>query len=117
MHAAYRNVPPENRTHSAVEDADESAGTAPIRAYVSRAENGDADEKASKALWDFCQVHFAVMKLVASPNATGALCRTIATAIVSPKELLLDLLAAPTAKPSAQKQKGWVCLAVLVVVW
>ena len=49
MHAAYRNVPPENRTHSAVEDADESAGTAPIRAYVSRAENGDADEKASKA--------------------------------------------------------------------
>ncbi len=49
MHAAYKNVPPENRTHSAVEDADDSAGTAPIRPYVSRAENGDADEKANKA--------------------------------------------------------------------
>ena len=56
------------------------------------------------------------MKLVASPNATGALCKIIATAMVSPKELLLDLLAAPTAKPSAQKQEGWVCLVLLVVV-
>lgn len=104
MQAAYRNVPPENSTQSAVEDADESAGMAPIRAYVSKAETGDADENASNALWDFCHVHLAVMKLVASPKATGALCSTIATAMVSPKELLLDLLAAPTAKPSAMHQ-------------
>ena len=102
IHAAYKNVPPEKSTHSAVDEADDSAGIAPMRAYVNNAEKGDANENASSAFCDFCQDHLAVMKLVASPNATGALCKTMATAMVSPSELLSDLLAAPTAKPSAE---------------
>ena len=105
MHAAYRNVPPENKTHNAVEEADERAGMAPIRPYVTSAAKGDAEEKASKAFCDFCQGHLAVMKLVARPNATGALCSTIATAIVIPNALLSDLVAAPTANPSVQHVK------------
>lgn len=49
MHAAYKNVPPENKTHRAVEDAEDRAGMAPIRPYVINAASGDADEKASRA--------------------------------------------------------------------
>lgn len=103
MQAAYRNVPPENKTHNAVDEADDRAGIAPIKPYVTNAANGDADEKASKAFCDFCQGHLAVMKLVARPNATGALCSTMATAMVIPNALLSDLVAAPTANPSAQR--------------
>ncbi len=102
MHAAYRTVPPENNTHNAVEDAEERAGVAPIRAYVIKAANGDVEQKASRAFCDFCQVQLAAMKLVARPNATGALCSTMAIAIVTPSALLSDLVAAPTAKPSVQ---------------
>lgn len=103
MQAAYRNVPPENKTHNAVDEADDRAGIAPIKPYVTSAANGDADEKASKAFCDFCQGHLAVMKLVARPNATGALCSTMATAMVIPNALLSDLVAAPTANPSVQR--------------
>lgn len=70
------------------------------------AASGDAEENASRAFCDFCQGHLAVMKLVARPNATGALCSTMATAIVIPKALLSDLVAAPTANPSVHQAKG-----------
>ena len=108
MQAAYRNVPPENSTHKAVAAGEDSLGMAAIRPYVTSAVNGDADENASNALCDFCQGHLAVMKLVANPKATGTLCSTMATAIVRPSELLSDLLAAPTAKPSALNTKSMV---------
>ena len=59
---------------------------------------------AGQCVWG----HLAVMKLVANPKATGTLCSTMATAIVRPSELLSDLLAAPTAKPSALNTKSMV---------
>lgn len=46
------------------------------------------------------------MKLVARPKATGALCSTIATAMVIPNALLSDLVAAPTAKPSVRHMQS-----------
>ena len=73
MHAAYKNVPPENRTHRAVAAPDDRAGIAPIRPYVSNATIGEADANASSAFWDLYHGHLAVMNVVASPNATGAL--------------------------------------------
>lgn len=49
MHAAYRKVPAENKTHSAVDDGEARAGMAPIKPYVVKAASGDADEKANRA--------------------------------------------------------------------
>ena len=73
MHAAYKKVPPENRTHKAVAAADDNAGMAPINMYVSNATTGEADANASKALCDLYHGHFAAMNVVANPKATGAL--------------------------------------------
>ena len=72
MQLAYRNVPPENSTHSAMPASDDSTGAAASSPYVAAAATGEAAAKSTSArrARGFC--HLAAARYVARPKATGA---------------------------------------------
>ncbi len=72
MQLAYRNVPPEKSTHSAMPAGEDSAGAAASSANVATAAIGDAAAKSASARRVRGRVHRAAARYVANPNATGA---------------------------------------------
>ena len=72
MQLAYRNVPPEKSTHSAMPASDDSAGAAASSANVAAAATGEAAAKSTSARRARGFGHRAAARYVARPNATGA---------------------------------------------
>jgi hypothetical protein len=72
MQLAYRKVPPEKSTHSAMPAGEDSAGAVASAPNVAPAAAGEAAAKTSSARRTLARGQRAARRYVASPNATGA---------------------------------------------